>query len=75
MAVQVQFVDPSALAVPLQVPLPLIPLNFPVPPVYCHMSEPDCIWQRKSLGMYGAQERIRTSTPLRVLDPESHGAF
>jgi hypothetical protein len=28
--------------------------------------------QRKSLGMYGAQERIRTSTPLRALDPESY---
>ncbi len=30
-----------------------------------------CIPRRKSLGIHGAQERIRTSTPLRALDPES----
>ncbi len=42
--VQVQAVDPSAFPVPVQVPLALIPLNFPVPLVACHLLVADCIW-------------------------------
>jgi hypothetical protein len=39
--VQSKFADPSGLPLPLHVPLPFAPANFPVPPVTVHVLLPD----------------------------------
>jgi kynurenine formamidase len=41
--VQAQVTPPSAVPLPVQVPLALMPLNFPAPPVACHLLVPDSI--------------------------------
>jgi hypothetical protein len=42
--VQAQSTDPSSFPLPVQVPLALIPLNFPAPLVDCHLFDPYCIF-------------------------------